>query len=95
MTGAAAVILIYHCTSPSEAQSILDDGFFDDEQSVSDLPVCLRPAPHAVIAIEWNGTWEDLHVYKWNVGQWPPHGNWYREWRVPGDRLNVCQMRMA
>ena len=50
-----------------------------------------RGADHVVIAIVWNGSEEELDRYAYNRHQWPPHGNPYREWHVPGDRLNRCR----
>jgi hypothetical protein len=50
-----------------------------------------RETDHVVLAIEWDGSDEELDQYAYNRHQWPPHGNPYREWLIPGDRLNHCR----
>ena len=52
-----------------------------------------RVAGHVVFEIDWDGTPEELEGYAYNVRVWPPHGNAYREWQVPGERLNRCRRR--
>lgn len=82
------------------------DGFLDGEialypggverrgQFVSDTPLPRKPTD-VVIEMDWDGTDEDLASYVYNTRVWPPHGNDYREWYVPGSRLNRCGRRIV
>lgn len=84
---------LYHSTRPDNARAILRDGFLDGDQFVSDtrLP---RKSGDSVLAIDWNGTAQELAGYAYNKRVWPPNGNDYREWRVSGERLNQCPRPM-
>jgi len=82
------------------------DGFLDGEialypggverrgQFVSDTPLPRKPID-VVIETDWDGTDEELASYAYNTRVWPPHGKDYREWHVPGSRLNRCGRRIV
>jgi len=63
-------------------------------QFVSDTPLPRKPTD-VVIEMDWDGTEEELASYVYNRRVWPPHGNDYREWHVPGSRLNPCRRRIV
>src|SRR5438552_10464486 len=92
-------LALYHSRRAAHADSLTTRGFGEGSQIVSgygqpgyfvsdtDHP---RGADHIVLALEWNGSLEELDLYAYNRHQWPPHGNAYREWHIPGERLNRC-----
>ena len=63
-------------------------------QFVSDTPLRRKPTDE-VIEMDWDGTDEELAIYAYNTRVWPPHGNDYREWHVPGSRLNRSRRRIV
>lgn len=63
-------------------------------QFLSDTPLPRKPTD-VVIEVDWDGTDEELATFVYNATVWPPHGNDYREWHVPGTRLNRCGRRIV
>ena len=91
---------LYHETPQENVPSILRDGFGDggtDPGSsggtsgvfVADERPRFR-SDWAVLIIEADLSDEELEAYAHNRRVWPPHGNSYREWCVPAERLNRC-----
>lgn len=91
---------LYHSRRAIFASSLVSTGFGAGSQIVegygargyfvSDTSQP-RGQDHIVLAIDWDGTDEELDQYAYNRHQWRPHGNPYREWHIPGPRLNRCR----